>query len=102
MRLVWAIVAGALGAGAVAWWLAREPAADTPADGAADAAAASTSAPGAPGQVLYRWRDEAGVMQITDIPPSGRDYTIVDVAALERRNTIDANPALEAASEAAR
>lgn len=102
MRLAWAIVAGALGAGAVAWWLARDSAPDSPPDDAPAAAAARTPAPAASGQVLYRWRDEAGVMQITDLPPRGRDYTIVDVAALERRNTIDSNPALEAESEAAR
>ena len=102
MRLAWAIVAGALGAGAVAWWLTRDAAPDAPPGDAPAAAAAGTHAPTASGQVLYRWRDESGVMQITDIPPRDRDYTLVDVAALERRNTIDSNPALEAASEAAR
>ncbi|WP_202844397.1 hypothetical protein [Luteimonas saliphila] len=99
MRLAWAVVAGALGAGALAWWLTREerpslatdagdPVPDTP---PGEARTAPT------GPALYRWRDDAGIVQITDIPPKDRAYTMVDVAALERRNTIDPNPAIEAA-----
>ncbi|TYT25648.1 DUF4124 domain-containing protein [Luteimonas viscosa] len=99
MKLAWAIVAGALGAGALAWWLTREErpvrpagASEAPAGEPADAARQAPAGP-----ALYRWRDDAGIVQITDIPPPDRDYTIVDVAALERRNTIDPNPAIEAA-----
>jgi hypothetical protein len=99
MRLGWAIVAGALGAGALAWWLTREAApAASPASAAMPAASAAAGAPPASdGPALYRWRDDAGVVQVTDIPPRGRDYTLVDVAALERRNTIQASPTVEAA-----
>lgn len=94
MRLAWAFVAGALGAGVLAWWQAREP--QAPASAPASDAMPPTAAD-RDGLVLYRWRDEHGVVQVTDAPPEGRPYTVVDVAALERRNTIDPNPALEAA-----
>jgi hypothetical protein len=61
----WAIAAGiALGAG-LAWWAAR----DTPAETArAQARAEAADSP------LYRWRDAAGQLQITERPPKGRPY----------------------------
>lgn len=96
MRLGWAVVAGALAAAALAWWSAREDTHDPPAHVAGDPAPASAAAAAA-GPVLYRWHDGAGVVQITDTPPAGRSYTVVDVAALERRNIIDPDPAIEAA-----
>ncbi|MGY1408672.1 MULTISPECIES: DUF4124 domain-containing protein [unclassified Luteimonas] len=99
MRPAWAIAAGILGAGALAWWLAREqPPALASVEGGTPAGneAARTAGP-PPGPSLYRWRDAAGIVQITDIPPQGRDYTVVDVAALERRNIIDPDPSIEAA-----
>ena len=100
MRLAWAVVLGAFGAGAVAWWLARDPSPDGETAHGTGAAHA-TSRPGdAPaGQVLYRWRDEAGVVQVTDVPPKGRDYSIVDVDALARRNTIQPDPKIAAEAE---
>lgn len=60
-----------LGAG-LAWWQAR----DSPADaerkqaraGAASHADAQDARP-----VLYRWRDGAGVLQVTAQPPQGAD-----------------------------
>lgn len=92
MRPAWAVVAGILGAGALAWWFAREPSAG-PAPVPPAAQAETDGAPQqSPGPSLYRWRDEAGVVQITDIPPRDREYTLVDVAALERRNVIDPDP----------
>ena len=98
MRLAWAIAAGAVGAGVLAWWLAREEAPAAQERTAAAAVAAPAANGDAPaGQALYRWRDDAGIVQITDVPPKGRDYTLVDVAALERRNTINPDPAIEAA-----
>ncbi|MBP6798521.1 MAG: DUF4124 domain-containing protein [Luteimonas sp.] len=99
MRLFWAVVLGALVAGAVAWWLARDPApgADDPARGAERAQ--GRAADSRDGQVLYRWRDDAGVVQVTDVPPKGRDYAIVDVDALARRNTIQPDPKIAAEAE---
>lgn len=93
MRLAWAIVAGAAGAGVLAWWLSREDAAAA-APAAAGHPATASAAPGAQpaGPTLYRWRDDAGIVQITDVPPKDRDYTLVDVAGLERRNTIHPDP----------
>lgn len=72
MRLGWAIVGGiALGAG-LAWWQAR----DSPADAERKQALAA-SARRADAQderpVLYRWRDGARVLQVTDHPPRGAD-----------------------------
>ena len=99
MRPAWAIATGILGAGALAWWLAREqPPAQAAVDGATGAGEQSAPTAGPPpGPSLYRWRDAAGLVQVTDIPPKDRDYTLVDVAALERRNIIDPAPAIEAA-----
>lgn len=99
MRAAWAIVAGVVGAVALAWWLTRDPdAARPPASAGAAPSTAARAESGKPsGPTLYRWRDEAGVVQITDIPPRDRDYTVVDVGALERRNVIDPDPAIEAA-----
>jgi|SRR5690606_8292158 len=99
MRPAWAIAAGILGAGALAWWLAREqPPAPRAIEGADTTGSEAARGDGQPaGPALYRWRDDAGIVQITDIPPQGRDYTVVDVAALERRNIIDPDPSIEAA-----
>ena len=77
MRAAWAIVAGlVLGAGA-AWWLSREApekvrAKQQRAERAADAEARDAR------PSLYRWRDDAGVLQITDKPPKGRAFERID------------------------
>ena len=73
MRAVWAILAGiTLGAG-VAWWLAREaPEKQAEKQRRAEHAAAAQAEDARPS--LYRWRDEAGVLQITDKPPKGRPF----------------------------
>lgn len=69
MKPSWAIVAGiALGVG-LAWWAAR----DTPAETARDQARADARAEAAD-PPLYRWRDAAGRLQITERPPKGRPY----------------------------
>lgn len=77
MRLAWAIVAGlALGIG-VAWWLAREPAAKSEAkQRRAERAAAELARDARPS--LYRWRDPAGTLQITDKPPKDRPFERID------------------------
>ena len=100
MRLAWAVVLGAFGAGAVAWWLAREPSrGDDATLKAGIAQAASQTGDASTGQVLYRWRDDDGVVQVTDVPPRDRDYSTVDVDALARRNTIQPDPKIAAEAE---
>lgn len=99
MRLAWAVVLGAFGAGAVAWWLAREPSPGDEATRQASGDRAARAADAPTGQVLYRWRDEDGVVQVTDVPPRGRDYSTVDVDALARRNTIQPDPKIAAEAE---
>ena len=73
MRALWAIAASiALGAG-VAWWLAREsPEKQVEKQRRAEQAAVAQARDARPS--LYRWRDDAGVLQITDKPPNGREY----------------------------
>lgn len=77
MRLALAIVAGlALGIG-VAWWLSREPAAKSEAkQRRAEHAAAELARDARPS--LYRWRDQAGTLQITDKPPKDRPFERLD------------------------
>jgi hypothetical protein len=79
VRLAWAIIAGlVLGAG-IAWWLSREPAAKTEAkQRRAEQAATELARDTRPS--LYRWRDAAGVLQITDKPPRGRPFERIDRA----------------------
>jgi hypothetical protein len=79
VRLAWAIIAGlVLGAG-IAWWLSREPAAKTEAkQRRAEQAATELAREARPS--LYRWRDAAGVLQITDKPPKGRPFERIDRA----------------------
>ncbi|GAB3508974.1 DUF4124 domain-containing protein [Pseudoxanthomonas daejeonensis] len=74
MRAAWAIVAGLVLGGGLAWWLARDqapqrsPEARQRAEQAAAANAEDAQRP------LYRWRDDAGSLQITDTPPKGRPF----------------------------
>ncbi|MBD9479368.1 DUF4124 domain-containing protein [Pseudoxanthomonas sp. PXM02] len=77
MRAWLAIATGiALGVGA-AWWLAREsPDATTQKQARADQAAAAQARDARPS--LYRWRDDAGVLQITEQPPKDRRYERID------------------------
>lgn len=80
LHWVWAAL-GALALGAaLAWWV-------QPANESADAAhglrrtdAAHRAATHAEsGPTLYRWVDAAGVVNVTDKPPSGRRYKIVHI-----------------------
>ena len=72
MRAWLAIVVGIAAGGGIAWWLAREsPEArqHTQARARQAAAQAQDARPS-----LYRWRDAAGQLQITQEPPAGRKY----------------------------
>ena len=76
MRAWLAIVVGIAAGGGIAWWLAREsPEArqHTQARARQAAAQAQDARPS-----LYRWRDDAGVLQITDKPPKGRPFERID------------------------
>ncbi|MEP6908692.1 MAG: DUF4124 domain-containing protein [Pseudoxanthomonas sp.] len=77
MRLTWAIVAGLLLGIGVAWWLSREAPANRQAREQRAQQAAAAQARDAR-QSLYRWRDAAGVLQITDKPPANRRYERLD------------------------
>lgn len=85
----WAVI-GILAMAALAWLLMREPEGDPfakrPDREALDAA--ERAADGMP--VLYRWRDDAGVLQVTEQPPKGRKYETV---------VRDAPPAIEVRGE---
>ena len=77
MRAVWAIVAGITFGAGVAWWLAREaPEKHIEKQRRAEQAAAAQARDARPS--LYRWRDNAGVLQITDKPPKGRPFERID------------------------
>ena len=69
MKVAWAIVGGlALGIG-LAWWLARDPVADQARTKRAERAAADQAQEAR--RDLYRWRDAAGVLHVSDTPPKG-------------------------------
>ncbi|MFT3667289.1 MAG: hypothetical protein QM795_01550 [Pseudoxanthomonas sp.] len=71
----WLAIAAGLGIGAgVAWWLSQGEAG--PRRQRADARQAATPVDTRPS--LYRWRDEAGVLQITEKPPKHRPFERID------------------------
>ena len=99
MRLAWAIVAGlAVGAAIGGWSMWRERAAERP--HATAGAPPAGSGPTAPGPTLYRWRDDAGTLHITDQPPAGRPYEVVKLR--DDQNVVSmSGPAPEPEPEAA-
>lgn len=72
MRLGWAIVGGIVLGGGLAWWMGRDSPAEADRKQARAVAARLADAQDAR-PVLYRWRDGAGVLQITERPPAGKD-----------------------------
>lgn len=82
MRLGWAIAFGLLAGIALAWWLSRDPPdVSREKQARAEQAAAANAEDARP--VLYRWRDDAGSLHITEQPPKGRRYEKVDVQPRE-------------------
>jgi hypothetical protein len=96
MRLGLAIVAGlALGAG-LGWWKLGHPGYET-GEQKAERAQRAAAAVEAARPKLYRWHDAAGVLQLTDKPPRGRKYEVVDMDAAANINVIPmSGPAAEA------
>ena len=87
MRLGLAIVAGlALGVG-LGWWKLGHPGYETGEQKAARAERVAAAAEAAR-PTLYRWRDGAGVLQLTDRPPQGRKYEVVDIDAAANVNVV--------------
>jgi hypothetical protein len=76
-----------------AWWLAGHPGYEAPEQRLARVEARVQAAEAAKPR-LYRWRDGNGVLQVTDKPPKGRKYTVVDTAAAENLNLIPMSEAI--------
>lgn len=72
MRAIWAIALGAAAGIGLAVWLAGQDKAPRAGQAGGKPHAAEQGADALPG--LYRWRDDNGVLQITDKPPRGRPY----------------------------
>src|SRR5688500_1547057 len=65
---------------AVGWWAFGHPGYETGAQAEARVVAQERAAEAARPK-LYRWRDANGVLQLTDTPPRGRKFEVVDVDA---------------------
>ena len=76
-----------LAVAAVCWWALGHPGYETWEQRAARFEAEQQAAEAARPK-LYRWRDANGTLQLTDTPPKGRKYKVVDVQALEDDNVI--------------
>ena len=71
----WLAIAAGLGIGAgIAWWLSK----DGPDPGNERRGARRTSTSVGTRPSLYRWRDDAGVLQITEKPPRHRPFERID------------------------
>lgn len=76
MRLAWAVATGLMLGAGTAWWLARDPVKAEAKEARASQATVEQARDARPS--LYRWRDAAGVLQITDQPPQGRPYERIE------------------------
>ena len=79
--------------GALAWWTLGHPGYETQEQRAARVEVEMQAAEQAKPK-LYRWRDANGVTQITDQPPQGRKYEVVDIESRERVNEIPMSDAI--------
>jgi hypothetical protein len=72
---------------ALAWWTFGHPGYETREQRAARFQAEEAEFQAAKPK-LYKWHDAKGTLQLTDKPPKGRKYTVVDVEGLENDNVI--------------
>lgn len=89
MRLGWAILIGLLLGGGLVWWSDRQDRRNRAADPTPTATPARPLDAG-PARPVYRWRDERGVLQITDTPPRDRPYERVEIP--HDRNIVPMTP----------
>jgi len=85
LKVFWAIVCGALLALAYAWWTGTLPGRHPPRASASAASAEKNKAAPA----LYRWRNDQGVLQLSNHPPKGRPFERVRIR--DDQNVIRAN-----------
>ena len=74
MRTAWAVLAGLAAGAGLAWWLGRDDAPEHSPEARQRAEQAAAAQAQDALLSLYRWRDDAGTLQITDTPPKGRPY----------------------------
>ena len=82
-----------LAIGAVAWFALGHPGYETYEQRAARIEAQEQAVEAAKPK-LYRWHDRHGNLQLTDTPPKGRKYEVVDTASLENANVIPMSEAI--------
>ena len=78
---------------AVAWWTLGHPGYETREQRVMRIEAEQQAVEAAKPR-LYRWRDANGVLQLTDTPPTGRKYQVVDLEAQENVNVIPMSEAI--------
>lgn len=81
MRIGWAILAGLLVGGGLAWWQSPQRQPREPRRAPVDAAVNDAAATPAARRLLYRWRNQDGVLQVTDQPPRGLPFERLDATA---------------------
>ena len=89
-----------LAVAAVCWWALGHPGYETRQQRVARVEAEQQAIEAAKPK-LYRWHDRNGVLQLTDTPPKGRKYELVDLQAQENVNVIPMSEAIEPADPAA-
>jgi hypothetical protein len=82
-----------LAVAAVVWWGLGHPGYETREQRMARVEAAQAAAEAAKPK-LYRWHDRNGNLQLTDTPPKGRKYEVVDLQARENENVIPMSEAI--------
>jgi len=84
---------------ALAWWTLGHPGYETPEQRTARVEAEQAAVEEAKPK-LYRWHDRNGNLQLTDTPPKGRKYEVVDLEAHENENVIPMSEAINPAPAA--